>query len=84
MTGISKRTLHFYDGNGLLPAIKKENGYRSYTQLDLEKLQIILFLKRLGMSLEEIKHFFYTFEKRADKVCGKISTKDKTKNQRFN
>ncbi|WP_223388818.1 MerR family transcriptional regulator [Liquorilactobacillus hordei] len=79
ITGISKRTLHFYDGNGLLPAIKKENGYRSYTQLDLEKLQIILFLKRLGMSLEEIKHFFTLSKKEQTKFVEKYQQKIKQK-----
>lgn len=55
ITGLSKRTLHYYDETKLLVPEKKDNGYRSYTQKDLEKLQKILFFKNVGLSLNEIK-----------------------------
>ncbi len=51
------RTLRFYDGKGLLkPSGKSSHGYRLYTLQDLEKLQMILLLKKLGFSLEEISY----------------------------
>lgn len=55
-TGITIRTLHYYDEIGLLqPSIITEAKYRIYSESDLEKLQQILFYKEVGFSLKEIK-----------------------------
>ena len=55
-TGITVRTLRYYDQIGLLPpAGKTEGGHRLYGELELQKLQEIQFLKTLGFSLQEIK-----------------------------
>lgn len=55
---ISRRTLHYYDEIGLLkPTVSKHNGYRYYNEAALLKLQTILSLKSMGLSLEEIKPF---------------------------
>lgn len=43
ITGVSLRTLHYYDKIGLLVPAKLENGYRVYSNDDLNKLQKILF-----------------------------------------
>lgn len=51
------RTLRFYDVRGLLkPSFCSDKGYRLYTRQDLEQLQKILLLKKLGLSLEEISY----------------------------
>ena len=55
ITGLTKRTLHYYDQIGLLPAEKLENGYRRYGQKDLISLQKILFLKALDFSIKDIQ-----------------------------
>lgn len=56
ITGITKRTLHYYDKINLLkPTHLTENGYRLYDRNSLEKLQTILFLKEMDFSLQEIK-----------------------------
>ena len=56
MSGISARTLHYYDEIGLLsPTRNPENGYRIYEQPAVLRLQQILFLRELGLSLEEIQ-----------------------------
>lgn len=56
VAGISVRTLHHWDNIGLLSPLKTvENGYRLYSESDLEKLQQILFFKELDFSLSEIK-----------------------------
>ena len=54
LSGVSVKTLHHYDKLGLLVPLKSENGYRTYSQDDLERLQIILYYKYLGFSLEKI------------------------------
>ena len=56
LTGISTRTLQYYDEIGLLkPSELTESGYRLYDDEALQKLQQILFFKELGFKLKEIK-----------------------------
>ena len=56
ITGISIRTLRYYDEIGLLkPARVTEAGYRLYDKEELEKLQEILFYKELEIPLSDIK-----------------------------
>lgn len=56
IAGISVRTLHHYDQFGLLkPAKADSNGYRQYSDEDLERLHQILFFKELGFSLQQTK-----------------------------
>lgn len=56
LTGISKRTLRYYDEIGLLvPAKNKETSYRIYHQQHIDKLQQILFYRELDMPLSQIK-----------------------------
>lgn len=54
-SGVSIRTLHHYDEMGLLTPDRASNGYRYYSDQDLEYLQIILSYKYLGIPLLEIK-----------------------------
>lgn len=55
-TGITVRTLHHYEAEGLLvPACRSDAGYRLYGRDELTKLQHIVSLKALGFSLSEIR-----------------------------
>ncbi|NLJ55617.1 MAG: MerR family transcriptional regulator [Firmicutes bacterium] len=56
MSGVSARTLRYYDEIGLLkPARVAASGYRFYRQTQVDMLQQVLFYKELGFSLEDIK-----------------------------
>lgn len=56
LTGITARTLHYYDEIGLLkPSQVTESGYRLYSDGDLELLQQILFFRELDFSLGDIR-----------------------------
>ena len=56
LTGISVRTLHYYDEIGLfLPTEKSEAGYRLYDDKALEILQQILFFREFDIQLKDIK-----------------------------
>lgn len=56
ITGVSIRTLRYYDEIGLLKPTKlTDAGYRLYDNIALEKLQEILFFKELELSLMDIK-----------------------------
>ena len=55
ISGVSVRTLHFYDEMALLkPAYTKANGYRIYEEPQLLMLQQILFYRELGFELKRI------------------------------
>lgn len=55
-TGVSIRTLHYYDAIGLLrPTQITEAGYRLYDDTAMERLQQILLFRELEFPLKEIK-----------------------------
>lgn len=57
-TGVSVRTLHYYDEIGLLsPSHQTETGYRLYGEADLMRLQQIVSLRQIGFSLDEIRKY---------------------------
>lgn len=54
-TGLSIRTLHYYDEIGLLsPSRRSEAGHRLYASEDIVRLQQIISLRQLSFSLKEI------------------------------
>lgn len=56
LTGVSIRTLQYYDKIGLLhPAKYTESGYRLYDDMALRKLQQILLFRELEFPLKDIK-----------------------------
>lgn len=56
LSGVSVRTLHFYDEIGLLkPARTGTQGYRFYEEQQLLTLQQIMFFKELGFELSQVK-----------------------------
>lgn len=55
-TGLSVRALHHYDAQGLLrPGRRTHAGHRLYSAGDVRRLQQIVSLRRLGLSLSEIR-----------------------------
>ena len=56
LSGVSSRTLRFYDEIGLLkPAFYGDNQYRYYEEEQLLMLQQILFFRELGFPLSDIQ-----------------------------
>ena len=56
LTGVSVRTLHYYDKIGLLkPTCVTKSGYRLYDGTAINRLRSILFFRELKFSLKEIK-----------------------------
>jgi DNA-binding transcriptional MerR regulator len=52
---ISVRTLHHYDGIGLLtPSARSAGGYRLYSDADLHRLRRVLFYRELDFGLDQI------------------------------
>jgi len=87
MSGVSVRTLHFYDEAGLLkPAYYGANGYRFYEEPQLLTLQQILFYRELGFELKQIKRILgrADFEKiGALESHRKVLRKDLTRTRRL-
>lgn len=52
--GISQRTIRYYEELHLIDSIRTEGGFRLYNEAQIERLQTILTLKELGISLEKI------------------------------
>jgi len=60
ISGVSARTLRYYDEIGLLKPMRiASSGYRLYGQMELDMLQQILFYRELGFPLDEIKSILY-------------------------
>ena len=56
LTGLTPRTLRYYDAIGLLrPGRSRENDYRLYGPEEVDRLQQILLYRELGLPLEEIR-----------------------------
>lgn len=55
LSGVSKRTLQYYDDEGILPVKRSKNNYRLYDDDTMERLWEILWYKEMGFDLKEIK-----------------------------
>ena len=63
LTGVSVRTLHYYDAIGLLkPSEVTEAGYRLYDDTALSRLQSILLFRELQFPLKEIREILDSSE----------------------
>lgn len=57
-TGLTIHTLRYYDDCGLLPDVQRDtNGYRQFSEDDLEWIGILKCLKTTHMSLDEMQQF---------------------------
>ena len=62
-TGLSARTVRYYEELGLLPGVRRrEGGRRVYGEDELERLRFITRLKALGLSLAEVKQLNSVYE----------------------
>ena len=55
-TGLDRATIRFYEKEGLITPVRSENGYRSYSEADVELLLKVKLLRQLGVSLFKIKN----------------------------
>ncbi|MDY2627474.1 MAG: MerR family transcriptional regulator [Lachnospiraceae bacterium] len=54
-SGLARANIRYYEKEGLLHPERRENGYRDYSEEDLELLKKIRLMRELGISLEEIR-----------------------------
>ena len=57
LTDISSQNIRFYEKHGLItPSRNSENGYREYTEKDVQRLKLIKMFRMIDMPVEEIRH----------------------------
>ncbi|MEO6712757.1 MAG: MerR family transcriptional regulator [Mycobacteriales bacterium] len=77
-SGVTPRTIRYYESLGLLPEPDRRGAHRSYDASDIERLRRIEMMKELGLSLDEVAEVLAAYsdtsaaEKR--KVAGVLRT----------
>ncbi len=54
-TGLSRANIRYYEQEGLVHPVRARNGYRDYSQEDLDTLLRVRLLRRLDVPIEEIR-----------------------------
>lgn len=57
ITGLSSKTIRFYEAKELIQVNRKENNYREYDESCIEQLQMIRFLRAMGIFIAKIKSY---------------------------
>lgn len=66
-TGLSHRTIRYYEEMGLVePAARTEGGFRLYDEAGIERLLLIMPMKPLGFSIEQIRDLLGALDTLAD------------------
>ncbi|WP_161598899.1 MerR family transcriptional regulator [Bacillus mesophilum] len=84
-TNLSIDTIRYYEKAGLLPEVKRlPNGHRTFSAADIERIRLILCMKKANLSLEEIKYYLdisKTTNMTPEMIAGMQQQKEKVKNQ---
>ncbi|MFM1533668.1 MerR family transcriptional regulator [Helcococcus ovis] len=54
-TGLTRKAIEYYEEKGLIKPLKLENGYRDYSNQDLETLNKIYLFRKIGLRISEIE-----------------------------
>jgi len=68
LLNITKPNIRFYEKKGLLSPTRNANGYREYAKEDIETLKKIILLRKIGVSIDDIKAFLDGKERLSDIV----------------
>ena len=71
ISGLSKRTLQYYDDIGLMNVKRSQLNYRLYSEEDLDRLWNIMVYKEAGLQLNEIKGLMVADEKKKERAFEK-------------
>lgn len=64
-SGLTKKAIEYYQSKGLVSPITKENGYREFTDDNLEQLKTIALLRKLDLTTDEIKQVLESKDKKS-------------------
>ncbi|WP_028550305.1 MerR family transcriptional regulator [Paenibacillus sp. UNC451MF] len=71
-TGVSIRSLRYYEQQGLLTPARHGNGYREYSPLTEEQVRTIQLYLALGLSTEQIAGFLQCVLKNKEAFCQEV------------
>jgi len=57
LMSVSPSTIRYYDKEGLLPEVKRQNGIRMFDEVDFGWLRLLMCLKKTGMPIKRIKEY---------------------------
>jgi len=78
-TEVNVETIRFYERRGLMPKpLRRESGYRQYSDDDIARVRFIRRAKELGFSLKEILELL-SLRVDPDTTCGDIKRRAETK-----
>ncbi len=72
-TQLSKKAIRYYEDCGLFQTNRSENGYKDYSPENVERLMAVRNLRDLGFSIEEIRDYFASDDKKAAVLSGKLN-----------
>jgi Cu(I)-responsive transcriptional regulator len=74
-SGLSEKTIRYYEDIGLLVPARSENGYRVFSERDMHMLKFLARARLLGFSIEDCRQLLglYRDEKRASRDVKQIA-----------
>jgi MerR family copper efflux transcriptional regulator len=69
LTGLTTKTIRYYDAIGLVVSRRESNGYRLYYQAQVDQLKLIARGRLLGFSIDECRELLSIAAKRDDGHC---------------
>jgi DNA-binding transcriptional MerR regulator len=72
ITGVSIRSLRYYEEQGILSPMRLSNGYRIYNETAIDQVHTIKFYLDLGLSIEQISGFLHCVLKNKETFCKEV------------
>ena len=58
-TGLTRKAIEYYEEKGIIDPVRLENGYRDYSEKDVEILEKVALFTKLGLRLKEIREIIF-------------------------
>ncbi|WP_053373370.1 MerR family transcriptional regulator [Paenibacillus sp. FJAT-27812] len=71
-TGVSIRSLRYYEQQGLITSVRQPNGYREYTPLTIETVETVKLYLNLGLTTEQIAGFLTCVLQNKEAFCTEV------------
>lgn len=71
-TGVSVRSLRYYEEQKLIAPIRQDNGYREYSPLAVDQVRTIKLYLALGLSTEQISSFLHCVLQNKEAFCSEV------------
>ncbi|MBP3964743.1 MerR family transcriptional regulator [Paenibacillus lignilyticus] len=71
-TGVSIRSLRYYEQQGLISPLRQANGYREYSHLTVHTVETIKLYLNLGLTTEQIAGFLTCVMRNKEAFCSEV------------